>query len=230
MDIDPGMLKLLPLWFVAFLLSLTCHEAAHALVAKLGGDRTAEEAGQVTLHPWPHMKREPLGTIVFPLVTYFLNGGGWMIGWASAPFDPMWASRHHRRAAWMAAAGPAANFVLVLVAGLIIQLGLAGGWLQPGLYSTTELVVAGDGTANAATSFLSVVFTLNLILGTFNLLPVPPLDGHAVLGLFMDETTARKWTELAREPMFAILGLLLAWKVFGWVFRPIFGFAVGLLF
>jgi len=224
------MLKLLPLWFVAFLLSLTCHEAAHALVAKWGGDRTAEDAGQVTLHPWPHMRREPLGTIVFPLVTYFLNGGGWMIGWASAPFDPLWASRHHRRAAWMAAAGPGANFALVFVAGVIIELGLLGGWLAPGGYSTTELVVGSGGVANAATSFLSVVFTLNLILGTFNLLPVPPLDGHAVIGLFMDPTTARKWSELAREPMFALLGLLLAWKVFGWVFRPIFAFTVQLLF
>lgn len=230
MNIDAGMMKLLPLWFVAFLMSLTFHEAAHALAAKLGGDRTAEEAGQVTLHPWPHMRREPLGTIVFPLVTYFLNGGGWMIGWASAPFDPLWAARHHRRAAWMAAAGPAANFTLVLVAGAIMKIGLAGDWLAPGGFSTTELVVTAAGQANAATSFLSVVFTLNLILGTFNLLPVPPLDGHAVIGLFMDTDTAAKWTRVAREPMFALLGLLLAWKVFGWVFRPVFGFAVGLLF
>jgi len=113
---------------------------------------------------------------------------------------------------------------------VIIELGLLGGWLAPGGYSTTELVVGSGGVANAATSFLSVVFTLNLILGTFNLLPVPPLDGHAVIGLFMDPTTARKWSELAREPMFALLGLLLAWKVFGWVFRPIFAFTVQLLF
>jgi len=226
-DIDPALFKLLPLWFVAFLLSLTCHEAAHALAARLGGDRTAEE--QVTLHPWPHMKREPLGTIVFPLVTYFLNGGGWMIGWASAPFDPLWASRHHRRAAWMAAAGPAANFALVALAFGAMQLGLASGWLQLGNFSTSELVVGMDGTATALTTFLSVLFTLNLILGTFNLLPVPPLDGHAVLGLFMDASTARKWTEFAREPTFAILGLLVAWKVYGYVFVPVFRFAVGLL-
>lgn len=230
MNIDPSLLKLLPLWFVAFLMSLTFHEAAHALAAKLGGDRTAEEAGQVTLHPWPHMRREPLGTIVFPLLTFFLNGGGWMIGWASAPFDPQWAARHHRRAAWMAAAGPAANFALVLIAGVIMKLGLGSGWLTPGGYSTTELVLSASGDATAATAFLSVLFTLNLILGTFNLLPVPPLDGHAVIGLFMDPRTADKWTRFAREPMFALLGLLVAWKVFGSIFRPIFRFAVEFLF
>jgi Zn-dependent protease len=130
----------------------------------------------------------------------------------------------------MAAAGPAANFTLVLVAGAIMKIGLASGWLVPGGFSTTELVVTAAGSANAGTAFLSVVFTLNLILGTFNLLPVPPLDGHAVIGLFMDTDTAAKWTRWAREPMFALLGLLLACKVFGWVFRPVFGFAVGLLF
>jgi len=102
------------IWYVAFLFSLTCHEAAHALVAKLAGDRTAYEAGQGTLNPIPHMRREPIGMIVAPLVTYFANG--FMLGWASAPYDPRWQQRYPKRAGWMALAGPGANFILVILA------------------------------------------------------------------------------------------------------------------
>ncbi|MGB5220158.1 MAG: hypothetical protein WBN60_03955, partial [Polyangiales bacterium] len=60
----------LPLWLAAFLLSLTCHEAAHALAGRLGGDSTA--GAQVTLDPMPHIKREPFGTLVVPIVSFFL--------------------------------------------------------------------------------------------------------------------------------------------------------------
>jgi Zn-dependent protease len=67
--IDQEMLAVGLLWYVAFLLSLTCHEAAHALVAMWGGDRTAAEAGQVSLNPIPHMQRAPFGTIVVPILT-----------------------------------------------------------------------------------------------------------------------------------------------------------------
>ena len=63
---DPQLLALGGLWYVAFLLSLTCHEAAHALVALRGGDDTAAAGGQVSLNPLPHVRREPLGTIAVP--------------------------------------------------------------------------------------------------------------------------------------------------------------------
>ena len=77
-----------PIWFVAFLFSLTCHEAAHAAAAYAGGDRTAYNSGQLTLNPMPHIQREPLGMIFIPLFSYLAQG--WMIGWASAPYDPTW--------------------------------------------------------------------------------------------------------------------------------------------
>ena len=86
----------LPMWYVAFLLSITCHEGAHALAAKLGGDLTAFHEGQVSLNPVPHIRREPFGAVVVPLLSYIL--GGWMIGWASAPYDPDWQRRHPHRA------------------------------------------------------------------------------------------------------------------------------------
>jgi Zn-dependent protease len=91
------------IWVVAFLFSTTVHEAMHALVAWKGGDPTAYHGGQVSLSPIPHIKREPIGMLVVPLITTFTMG--WTMGWASAPYDPVWAERHPRRAALMAAAG-----------------------------------------------------------------------------------------------------------------------------
>ena len=98
-------MELLPdlfIWFAAFLFSFTAHEAAHAWAAMKGGDLTAYHGGQVTLNPLPHIERSPIGMVAVPLVSYFL--GGWMIGWASAPYDAGWARIYPRRAAWMAAA------------------------------------------------------------------------------------------------------------------------------
>lgn len=74
-------------WYIVFLLSTTCHEAAHAWAAKLGGDLTAFHGGQVSLDPVPHIRREPFGMVVFPILSYVM--GGWMMGWASAPYDPI---------------------------------------------------------------------------------------------------------------------------------------------
>src|SRR5258705_6473414 len=125
----PPDLALGVIWYIVFLFSTTCHEASHALAAKMGGDLTAFEGGQVTLNPIPHIRRSTLGMVVVPIVSYLL--GGWMIGWASAPFDPSWQRRYPRRSAWMALAGPAANFTLMLVAGIAIRAGIAMGYLQP---------------------------------------------------------------------------------------------------
>ena len=92
-------------WFVAFLFSTTVHEAMHAFAAWKGGDPTAYHGGQVSLSPLPHIRREPVGMLIVPLLTSLTRG--WAMGWASAPYDPVWATRHPRRAAIMAAAGPA---------------------------------------------------------------------------------------------------------------------------
>src|SRR5262245_19620763 len=117
-------------WFVEFLLSTTCNEAAHALAAKIGGDLTAFHGGQVSLDPLPHIQREPFGMVIFPLLTYVT--GGWMMGWASAPYDVYWAQRYPRRAAWMSLAGPAANFTLSILAAIAIHTGMwLGAFQQP---------------------------------------------------------------------------------------------------
>src|SRR6185503_4111775 len=98
------------IYYVAFLFSATAHEAAHAWAAKLGGDLTAYHGGQVSLDPRPHIRREPVGMVVLPILSTILSG--WPLGFASAPYDPHWALRHPRRAGWMAVAGPAANILI----------------------------------------------------------------------------------------------------------------------
>ena len=84
---DPQFIVTGLIWYVVFLFSTTCHEGAHALVAKVGGDPTAFHGGQVSLNPLPHIQREKWGLVVVPILTYILPPH-WMIGWASAPFDP----------------------------------------------------------------------------------------------------------------------------------------------
>ena len=125
---DLNALSALILWFPVFLFSVCAHEAAHAWAGLKGGDSTAAEGGQVSLSPWPHVRRSPIGLVLVPIITTLLNG--WPMGWASAPYNPYWAERYPRRAAWMAAAGPAANLALALVAFGFLALGLAVGWLD----------------------------------------------------------------------------------------------------
>ncbi len=223
-------LALAGIWYVAFLLSLTCHEAAHALAAKLGGDPTAYEAGQVTLNPMPHIRRSPFGTVLMPALTFFTSG--FMMGWASAPYDPYWQQRHPRRAAWMALAGPAANFVLVLLAAVTIRAGIALRFFVPpdGFRFSHMVAAAAPGAAEAIAIFVSILFSLNLLLFAFNLLPLPPLDGSAVVGIFLTERAALRFAELGRGPMFSIIGLLVAWRLFGYVVNPLFSLGIGLLY
>jgi Zn-dependent protease len=219
-------------WYLAFLFSTTCHEAAHALAAKLGGDLTAFHGGQVSLDPIPHIRREPFGMVVFPILSYAV--GGWMMGWASAPYDPRWAERHPRRAAWMALAGPAANFSLMILAAILIH---AGIWMRvfeaPDAADFTHIVAAAtaSGVTPGAATFLSVLFSLNLLLGTFNLLPLPPLDGFGAVGLLLGEDAAARFQSFGRQMRgFSIIGLLIAWQVFGPIFRPIFRLSLRALY
>jgi Zn-dependent protease len=230
---DSQLIALLPVWYAAFLLSLTGHEAAHAWVARRGGDQTAYHAGQVTLNPWPHIRREPIGTIAVPLVTFFLYG--WMMGWASAPYDPRWEDSHPGRAAVMSAAGPAANVFLFAIAFVALKGGLAAGWWVPpsqaslALDRLVEPAAGMPAVLEAIGRFLSVLFCLNLILGVFNLIPVPPLDGVAVLVGIVTPLRAL-YRRMRGQPFVALIGLLIAWRVALPIVQPILGKAVSLLF
>jgi len=226
----PEFIMLGVIWYIVFLFSTTCHEAAHSLVAHLGGDSTAFSGGQVTLNPLPHIRREPMGMVVVPILSYIL--AHWMMGWASAPYDPVWQQRHPRRAAWMALAGPGANFVLVILSAIAIRIGMAMGYLKmpesAGFAKITEAVATGN--AGLVATFLSVLFVLNLLLGTFNLLPVPPLDGNTGITLLMSQEKARAFMDWTHRQGLGLIGLILAWTLYDKIFGYIFRFSLAILY
>jgi Zn-dependent protease len=216
-------------WYAAFVFAATLHEAAHALAAMWGGDPTAYELGHVTIDPIPHIRREPVGMVVLPLISVTLIG--WPFGYASAPYNVAWADRFPRRAAWMSLAGPAANFALVLTTGAAIQLGVFTGVFEaPGTANFSQVITASGGAVwSSAALILSIFFSLNLILCFFNLLPLPPLDGSGAIGLLLSDENARRFREFSSRPMFSVIGLLLAWRFFGPIFDPVFTLALNLL-
>ncbi len=219
---DPQSLATGFLWFLAFLFSTTVHEAMHALAALRGGDPTAYHGGQVSLSPIPHIQREPVGMLIVPLLTALTQG--WAIGWASTPYDPHWAARYPKRAALMAAAGPVGNLSIALVALVLIKVGLATGWfVPPDSVNFEHLVAAPDAGRTFAGELLSIFLTLNVLLCAFNLIPLPPLDGASVIGLFVPESVAYRLREFSHTPMFQLLGLLVAWRIFPFIVGPLFG-------
>ena len=219
---DPDTLVRGFLWFVAFLFSTTVHEAMHALAALRGGDPTAYHGGQVSLSPIPHVRREPIGMLVVPLLTSLTQG--WAIGWASTPYDTRWAATYPKRAALMAAAGPAGNLSIAIVALVLMKIGLAAGWYIAPDSVTFQRIVAsplGDGRTFSG-ELLSIFLTLNVLLCAFNLIPLPPLDGAAIIGLFVPRDTALKIQELSHSPVFQLAGLVVAWRVFPEIVGPLF--------
>ncbi len=201
------------IWFLSFLFSTTVHEAMHALAAWRLGDPTAYHGGQVSLSPIPHVRREPIGMLVLPLITSFTNG--WAIGWASAPYDPDWAARYPKRAAVMAAAGPAGNFLIAAAAFVLLRVGLEAGWFAaPDRVRFESLVEMAGGGSTFVTTLLSVLLVQNVFLGAFNLLPLPPLDGASVLRGVAPPGIAGGLDTLATNPAFSLVGLFVAWQVF----------------
>jgi|SRR5580692_9330535 Zn-dependent protease len=207
-------------WLVVFLGSMTAHEASHAFVAKRLGDPTAYLGGQVTLNPIPHIRREPFGMLLLPILSYLASG--WMMGWASAPYSPGWAAKFPRRAAIMALAGPAANFIIAFLCWVGLKFGLAAGIFIPGLTGRfSETVVSFEpGLWSIPAVLLSLGFSLNLLLGVFNLIPVPPLDGSALPLLFLSGELSQAYQRISRSGL-AFFGLLVAWQIFPRIYRPI---------
>jgi Zn-dependent protease len=218
------------LWYVVFLLSTVVHEAAHAFTAHKMGDSTAHSIGQVSLNPVPHIKREPFGTVVVPILSFI--AGGWMIGWASTPYNPQWAYDYPKKAAAMAAAGPISNFTLMMISVIIIHIGIAVGFfIQPDTITISGIVSgASIGWTEILAKIVSVMFSLNLILFVFNLLPFPPLDGSAVPPMYLSEEAGRKYINFVRKPVFALVGLFVAWNLFGTIYSKVNLLVINLLY
>ena len=180
------------------------------------------KAARFRLNPIPHMRRELFGMVILPLLG-ILTGTG-LIGYASAPYDPAWSIRYPKRSGLMSLAGPGANFLLAILAATIMAIGLSTGTFQPETGATGGLVTAASSDLMAGVGvILSVFFTLNLLLGCFNLLPIPPLDGFGVLGLVTDSEGQLRLQRLRmhlRGP-WMLAGILLASRVLGYVYDPL---------
>ncbi len=222
-------LALATVWYAVFIVSLTFHEAAHAFAAFKFGDPTAYYQGQVTLDPIPHIRRSPFGMVIVPIVSFIL--GGWMIGWASAPYDPYWADSNRRKAALMAMAGPAANLVLILLAALAIRAGMLMGYFHaPEQITFSRITAASPGPANAVSILISILFSLNLVLLAFNLIPLPPLDGSSILTFFLSDQAARRYNAVIQEPQYRLIGLIVAWKMLDFILYPVHTTALNILY
>jgi len=163
------------------LVSLTLHELAHAWVAWRLGDPTAKSQGRLTLNPIVHL--DPLGTLMFVLTALIAN---LPFGWARpVPVDPRYFRRAKEGMAIVAAAGPLMNFLLALVCwGVVRHVELSGQWAE----------------------VLEKAYIVNLVLGIFNLVPVPPLDGSRILGVVMDDATYVRWIRLDQYGMLVVFG------------------------
>ena len=210
--------------YLMFVFSTTCHEAAHAFVAKRGGDDTAYSLGHVTLDPMPHIVRSPWGMVVAPLIGLYTMG--WPIGWASVPYDPHWGQRHPLRRAAMSLAGPGANFTIALVSIAILRVLLETGvYHLNGTGVHAGFVFLNDGVPPnsplAALAFLlSKLFTLNLLLGLFNLMPLPPLDGSGVAEGLSPRGLGSLYDRLREIPGHELLGWIAASQLFRYVWGP----------
>jgi Zn-dependent protease len=222
-DLSAGII-----WYVVLTYSTVLHEAAHAWSAKRMGDYTAYLGGQVTLDPIPHIRREPIGMVLLPIVSYLMNG--WMIGWASAPYDPHWALKYPKRSAIMAMAGPAANLLLTIVAGVLMIVGARFGVFVEApdgpntlVYYLSHVVTSNSGPFwQGCATVLSIMFSLNLLLCIFNLMPLPPLDGSAIPLFFLDGSRAEAYQHMIWQPMMQVFGFLVAWNGFIVVARHIY--------
>ena len=151
--------------FAVLLFSLTVHEAAHAFTADRLGDPTARLLGRVSLNPAVHI--DPIGTVLFPLIAIATNLP--VIGWAKpVPVDGRNLSHFRRDFMLIAAAGPASNLLLAVLAAVIWHV-LSGGAIE------------AAGVPEFVVTVLQRMLLINVLLAVFNMIPIPPLDGHKIL-------------------------------------------------
>lgn len=207
---------------VALVLAVVVHETAHGWAAWKNGDPTAKLLGRITLNPLPHV--DLFGSILLPAILIFTHAPI-LIGWAKpVPVNPR-NFRNPRRGFWqVSVAGPGSNFLLAVLAAGVLKL---WGALDPVLHYGPS-GWQGIHVALPILLFLEYTVFTNLVLGIFNLFPVPPLDGgHFLMGVL----PARQSLALARiEPygMFIVIALVMLGAI-DFFMRPILHFMAALL-
>jgi len=172
---------------MVLLTAIPIHECAHAWASNKLGDPTAKNLGRLTLNPLPHL--DLIGSVLM-LFTGF--------GWAKpVPVDPRYFKKPKQGMAITALAGPASNFVLAYVSTIIYSM----------LFAVAQ--VKGESTGlGLALTFFSLLISLNIGLGIFNLIPFPPLDGSKVLAMFLPDRWYGRWMQLERYGMIVLMAAL----------------------
>jgi Zn-dependent protease len=170
------------IWFIVLLFSLTVHESAHAWTADRLGDPTARLLGRVSLNPIVHA--DPIGTVLFPLLALVSNVP--LIGWAKPVPVNVRRLRHQRRDyVLVAAAGPASNLVLAVVAALLLS-----------ALPVSPVILGEVDVSVPLATLLSRGVQTNLLLAVFNMLPIPPLDGGNVLSGLLPVNLAARFDQI----------------------------------
>lgn len=171
--------------------SIIIHEVSHAFAAFALGDDSAKRAGRLSFNPLKHI--DPFGTVILPLILYF--SAGFIYGYAKpVPFNPYNFRNYKRDAGLTALAGPVSNILIAILMALIFHFSSALPIVQSVAYY--------------------VVF-LNLLLAFFNLIPVPPLDGSKVLGMFLGDEAYYKWTAQERKGMIYLFAIIIGSNLLG---------------
>jgi Zn-dependent protease len=180
--------------FLVLVFSLTVHESAHAWAADRLGDPTARALGRISLNPLVHA--DPIGTLLFPLIGLLTHAP--IIGWAKPVPVSTWRFSNPRRDYLLvAAAGPASNLTLALVAAVALR-----------LLPAAAPEAAGLRLLEPAATIVYAVLVINLLLAIFNMLPIPPLDGGTVLAGLLPERVAAGFGRL-RPYGFVLLYVLM---------------------
>jgi Zn-dependent protease len=227
-NIDVGFLII---WFVVFLFSLSFHEAAHAWTSEKFGDYTGRYQGRITLNPIPHI--DPIGTIVFPLIMMFTSIP--LLGWAKpVETNPLlWRDKKKANIS-VSAAGPISNFILLFIAFIalkaMIEAGIIGINPRAGDYYRLLMPMSGQPAfMEPLVMLLSVMLVLNLALGIFNLIPIPPLDGSHVLESVLPYEMGQAYAQI-RPYGFILLIALMYLGVLSFIISPAAQFVFRMLF
>jgi len=171
------------------LISMMAHELAHGWIAYRLGDPTAKNRGRLSVNPLKHL--DLIGTAMF-IFTYLFSG--FVFGWAKPiPVSPYYFKNRQRGMAIVGAAGPITNFIIAIIFALVLN------WIAP-------------STDSRLFTVLFLLFQVNVVLGLFNLIPIPPLDGSRVLGGFLPRSAYEKWVAVDRYGMLLVLVLIVAFQ------------------